>query len=80
MGYTDPLVSVTFPNRTTIQSEEVDEWVSGRENVCVCVECKHKTSCVQTFISLFDYPESVYHPSLCMSLSFPLLSLYTQAY
>lgn len=33
MRHTDPLVSVTFPNRNTIHTEKVDEWASGGKNV-----------------------------------------------
>lgn len=32
---TEPLVSVTFPNRNTIDREKVAQWASGRKNACV---------------------------------------------
>lgn len=32
---TGPLVSVTFPNRNTIDGEKVAQWARGRKNACV---------------------------------------------
>lgn len=40
MRHTDPLVSVTFPNRNTIHTEKVDEWASGGKNVRVRVRVR----------------------------------------